>query len=94
MSPRQCGGEWGGDRRGDRETEERQIAAERRTSISGARPFAGFAENDATHHDQVDGKWIFKESGVTSRWRDCHFDDTPCLSLLKHLLTVQGGAIK
>ena len=29
-----------------------------------------------------------------SHWRDCHFDDTPCLSLLKHLLKSQGGAIK
>ena len=33
--------------------------------------------------------------GVPSRRRrDCHFDDTPCLSLLKHLITVQGGATK
>ena len=30
-----------------------------------------------------------------SRRREfCHFDDTPCLSLLKHLMKVQGGAIK
>ena len=29
-----------------------------------------------------------------SRRRDCHFTDTPCLSLLKNLLKVQGGAIK
>ena len=26
------------------------------------------------------------------RRRDCHFDDTPFLSLLKHLLKVEGGA--
>ena len=32
--------------------------------------------------------------GEGSRRRDCHFDDTPCLSLLKHLIKVQGGAIK
>ena len=32
--------------------------------------------------------------GVGSRRRDCHFDDTPCLSLLKHPMKVQGGAIK
>ena len=32
--------------------------------------------------------------GKLSHRRDCHFDDTPCLSLLKHLLEVQGGAIK
>ena len=25
---------------------------------------------------------------------DCHYDDTPCLSLLKHLIKLQGGAIK
>ena len=25
-----------------------------------------------------------------SRRRDCHFTDTPCLSLLKHILQVQG----
>ena len=29
-----------------------------------------------------------------SRRRDCHFDDTPCVSLLKHLIKVQGGAIR
>ena len=29
-----------------------------------------------------------------SRRRDCHFADTPCSSLWKHLLKVQGGAIK
>ena len=33
-------------------------------------------------------------AGLDSRRRDCHFDDTPCLSLLKHLIKVQGGAIK
>ena len=33
-------------------------------------------------------------SGSTSHWRDCHFDDTPCLSILKHLIKVQGGVIK
>ena len=32
--------------------------------------------------------------GGGSRRRDCHFDYTPCLSLLKHLIKVQGGAIK
>ena len=32
--------------------------------------------------------------GLVSRRRDCHFTDTPCISLLKHLLKVQGGAIK
>ena len=26
-----------------------------------------------------------------SRRRDCHFADTPCLPLLKHLIKVQGG---
>ena len=29
-----------------------------------------------------------------SRRRDCHFDDTPSSSLLKHLLKVEGGAVK
>ena len=29
-----------------------------------------------------------------SRRRDCHFDDTPCLSILKHLLKVEGDAAK
>ena len=29
--------------------------------------------------------------GWLSRPRDCHFDDTPWLSLLKHLIKVQGG---
>ena len=33
-------------------------------------------------------------TGLISRRRDCHFDDTPCLSLLRHLLKVQAGAIK
>ena len=32
--------------------------------------------------------------GGLSRRRDCHFDHTPCLSILKHLTKVQGGAIK
>ena len=27
-----------------------------------------------------------------SHRRDCHFHDTPCLSLLKHLIKVKGGA--
>ena len=31
---------------------------------------------------------------VPGRRRDCHFDDTPCLSLLNHPTKVQGGAIK
>ena len=32
---------------------------------------------------------------MPSRRREyCHFTDTPCLPLLKHLLQVQGGAIK
>ena len=31
---------------------------------------------------------------VPSRRRDCQFTDTPCISILKHLLQVQGGAIK
>ena len=29
--------------------------------------------------------------GKKSRRRDCHFDDTPFLSLLKHLLNIEGG---
>ena len=33
-------------------------------------------------------------AGGSSHWRDCHFTDTPCLSLLKHLLKVKGGDIK
>ena len=32
------------------------------------------------------GSWM----GGDSRRRDCHFTDTPCLSLLKHLIKVQG----
>ena len=32
--------------------------------------------------------------GKPSRRRDCHFTDTLCLSLLKRLVQVQGGAIK
>ena len=31
-------------------------------------------------------------SSASSRWRDCHFDGTPFLSRLKHLMTVKGGA--
>ena len=27
---------------------------------------------------------VLKFYGSNSHWRDCHFDDTPCLSLLKH----------
>ena len=32
--------------------------------------------------------------GGTSRRRDWHLTDTPCLSLLKHLIHLQGGVIK
>ena len=37
-----------------------------------------------------------EHAGGLSPWREfCHFDDTPCLSLLKHLMKLQGGgAIK
>ena len=31
---------------------------------------------------------------LSSRRRDCHYHDTPCLSLLKHLIKLQGGVIK
>ena len=30
--------------------------------------------------------------GAASRRRDCHFDDAPFLSPLKHLIKVEGGA--
>ena len=37
------------------------------------------------------GMWIgFPMDGLHSRRRDCHFDDTPFLSLLKHLIKVEG----
>ena len=29
-----------------------------------------------------------------SRRRDCHFDDTPSPSMLKHMLTGEGGTVK
>ena len=32
--------------------------------------------------------------GVISRRRDCHFDDTPCLSALIYLAKTRGGAIE
>ena len=35
---------------------------------------------------------ILIEPGGTSRRRDCQFDDTPFLSVLKHLINVEGGA--
>ena len=35
-----------------------------------------------------------RSSGGCSRRRDCHFDSTSWLSLLKDLMKVQGGAIK
>ena len=35
---------------------------------------------------------IFPVRGSSGRRRDCHFTDTPCVSLLKHLLRVEGGA--
>ena len=33
-------------------------------------------------------------AGAASRRQNCHFDDTPCSSLLQHLIELQGGAIK
>ena len=44
----------------------------------------------STDEDSLDGSTI-----AGSRRREfCHFHDTPCLSLLKHLPKVQGGVIK
>ena len=41
----------------------------------------------------VNGGWNGSNCGGTaSGRRDCHFTDTPFLSLLKHLITVEGGA--
>ena len=34
------------------------------------------------------------DSGAASHWRDCHFADALSPSVLKHLLKVEGGAIK
>ena len=34
----------------------------------------------------------FNIAGTLSRWRDCHFTDTPFSSILKHLLKGEGGA--
>ena len=53
---------------------------------------------DVTLPDGANGtqRAAFNTSIVTdgggSRWRDCHFTDTPSPSLLKHLLKVEGGA--
>ena len=38
------------------------------------------------------GMMLWYGGGEDSRRRDCHFDDTPFLSLLKKLLKVEGGA--
>ena len=35
---------------------------------------------------------IIMADGSSSHWRDCHFDDIPSASPLKHLLKVEGGA--
>ena len=37
--------------------------------------------------------WL-RDAVACSRRRDCQFDDTPCLSLLEHLIKLQGGVIK
>ena len=34
------------------------------------------------------------DDGASSRRRDCHFTGTPCLSLLKRLIKLRGGAIQ
>ena len=38
-------------------------------------------------------EWFFERKATKMQWwrRDCHFDDTPFLSLLKHLLKVCVG---
>ena len=41
------------------------------------------------YRQRVDG-----DTDAPSRRRDCHFDDTPFLFLLKHLLKVEGGCSK
>ena len=40
--------------------------------------------------DPATATTLKKIGGSNSRRRDCHFNDTPCLSLLKHLIHVQG----
>ena len=52
--------------------------------------------NDDNKAQTMDGAKIqaMKEGGVSgqhSRRRDCHFDDNPFVSLLKHLIKVEGG---
>ena len=69
----------------------------------GAGPVAGFLQQPVhlvvgrvyTIIGEVRQSWAVVSTGQeSSRRRDCHFDDAPCLSLLKHLMKVQGGAIK
>ena len=58
----------------------RNLAA---ATLSSAGPFGCSAASSSAVKSTV---------GTTpSRRRDCHFDDTPCVSLLIHLLKVEGG---
>ena len=48
---------------------------------------------DGTRAGRAAGGWLRRTvDGHDSHRRDCHFDDSPFLSLLKHLLKVEGGA--
>ena len=52
------------------------------------------AHGSSEGYEEQDSKLFFDDFGSDSRRRDCHFHDTPCLSLLKHLINSQGGVIK
>ena len=57
-----------------------------------------FPQTGGNYTDPLSGfSWAancWDNYGFTSRRRDCHFDDTPCLSILKNIIKVRGGAIE
>ena len=55
---------------------------------------AGWRRQQACAPDRLAVAARERADGGTSRRRDCHFAYIPCLSILKHLLMVQVGAIK
>ena len=72
-----------------------EVAAYQRPPVS--------ADNPPAAQTDTEAELVFQATGVTapgmlggldSRWRDCHFANTPSPSLLKHLLKVEGGAAK
>ena len=71
---------------------QRRRHAHRSTAPTALHLSAGGSAGGLSTFLHVDRIAARMQKGAPSRQRDCHFDDTPFLCLLKHLLQVEGGA--